>query len=69
MPQDPRSVLAVEEVFVQESIKSGEEGRIVEVLGGDEDEETLESRHSQTQIPHVKAVGEEVHQNLWPAET
>lgn len=69
MPQDPRSVFTVQEVFVQQSIESGEEGWVVEVLGGDEDEEALESRHSQTQIPHVQAVGEEVHQDLWSAET
>lgn len=69
MPEYPRSVLAVKEVLVQKSVQSREEGRIVEVLAGDEDEETLKGQDSQTQVSHVKAVGEEVHQNLWPAET
>ena len=50
MPEEPRSVFAVENVVVEERIKAWVEEGIVEVARDDELEETLESGNSEGEI-------------------
>ena len=69
MSQNPTAILAVQEILIKKGVQAGVECRVIEVLRGDKVEETSQCRHCESQISHIKTVGEEVHKDFWTAKT